>query len=66
MDPGGTTGETGGSGIPRIQQRIVEIVERCWLEDRNARPGAEDVLSVVLERRCEALACEGVLICDVH
>ena len=21
------------------------IVEQCWLEDRNARPGAEDVLS---------------------
>jgi len=22
-----------------------EIVERCWLEDRNARPGVENILS---------------------
>ena len=28
-----------------FSEKLWEIVEQCWLEDRNARPGVEGILS---------------------
>ena len=28
-----------------LSDELWETVERCWLEDRNARPGVDDILS---------------------
>jgi len=54
--------QMGGVASLGFSDELWEIVERCWLEDHNARLSVDGTLSC----SNDTLVCESVLICDFH